>query len=317
MTTGTEATAALFGLSGAVFVEREGKILVLKRAMGEVTGGWYIPGGAVERGEHPETAARRELFEEAGLTPPGPLELVGVCPMRAYGAPLLQIAYACECPEGDVVLSEEHSGARWMDPEEYRKRYFDDAILEAVAERDANAAGLIRAVRDGVDEYLAWRAQRTLDRRLRTMRLTAEVYVVRGDEILLLKRRGGMGEGVWYLPGGIVEPQEDPRDTAVRETLEETGLRIEAPELLRVWSFVDPEHGLDVFHATYLARAARGEVTLSNEHSASRWMTPSAYSARFWSDEAASAAPEWARWMEQVRFNCDLVTARIETAAAI
>ena len=52
---------ALFGLSAAVYVQRDGKILVLKRAMGEATGGWYIPGGAVDPGEDVETL-RRDAF---------------------------------------------------------------------------------------------------------------------------------------------------------------------------------------------------------------------------------------------------------------
>jgi ADP-ribose pyrophosphatase YjhB (NUDIX family) len=50
-------TRALFGLSAAVFAQRDGKILILKRAVGEATGGWYLPGGAVEAGEDIEAGA--------------------------------------------------------------------------------------------------------------------------------------------------------------------------------------------------------------------------------------------------------------------
>src|SRR5262245_21378803 len=106
----------LFALSAAVFAERDGQILLLKRAGGAMTGGWYLPGGAVDAGETVEEAARRELFEESGLTPSGPLSCVAVAHMHVYGYESLQVTYAAECAAGEVVLSHEHSAARWIDP---------------------------------------------------------------------------------------------------------------------------------------------------------------------------------------------------------
>jgi 8-oxo-dGTP pyrophosphatase MutT (NUDIX family) len=153
-------TPPLFALSAATFVERQGKILLLKRAAGEATGAWYIPGGAVDPGETVEEAARRELLEEAGLVPSGPLTCIGVVHMHVYGYPSLQVVYACECADGDVAVSAEHHAARWMDPVEYRERYFGDEALaaaEAVSERYGE---MIRNVRANVDEYLRWRAMR-------------------------------------------------------------------------------------------------------------------------------------------------------------
>jgi ADP-ribose pyrophosphatase YjhB (NUDIX family) len=136
------------------------------------------------------------------------------------------------------------------------------------------------------------------------LRLTAEMYLFRGYEILILKRRGAVGDGVWYLPGGIVEQREDPMDAAVRETLEETGLRAKGVELLRVWSYADPQDGHDIFHATYAALATDGEVAISEEHSAARWMTPAAYCERFWNEATERAVPQWSDWMRKVRANC-------------
>jgi 8-oxo-dGTP pyrophosphatase MutT (NUDIX family) len=136
------------------------------------------------------------------------------------------------------------------------------------------------------------------------LRLTAEMYLFRGDEMLVLKRAGAVGRGIWYLPGGIVEPREDPKEAAIRETLEETGLRAVGAELLRVWSYADPVDGHDIFHATYAALAEDGEVVISDEHSAARWMTPSAYCGRFWDEATERAAPQWSDWMHKVRANC-------------
>src|SRR6185436_21105849 len=101
------------------------------RAAGEALGSWYLPGGAVDPGETVEMSASRELFEESGLVPAGPLICVGVVHMHVYGHESLQVLYRCECPSGDVVLSPEHSGARWIDPVAYRDRYFNNEVLDS------------------------------------------------------------------------------------------------------------------------------------------------------------------------------------------
>src|ERR1700682_3331701 len=105
----TQFSVPLFALSAAVFAERDGQILILKRAVGEAVGSWYLPGGAVDAGETVEEGARRELREECGLEP-GPLTCVAVAHMHVYGQDSLQVLYRCACPRGEVVLSDEHSG---------------------------------------------------------------------------------------------------------------------------------------------------------------------------------------------------------------
>ena len=54
-------------VAGIVFLfDKEGKVLLQKRADDHT---WCVPGGAMELGETPEEAARRETFEESGLLP--------------------------------------------------------------------------------------------------------------------------------------------------------------------------------------------------------------------------------------------------------
>jgi ADP-ribose pyrophosphatase YjhB (NUDIX family) len=55
----------LVGVS--VFVtDNEGRLLLVRHSYG--SGGWAIPGGGMSPREHPESAARREIAEEAGCT---------------------------------------------------------------------------------------------------------------------------------------------------------------------------------------------------------------------------------------------------------
>lgn len=151
---GPELPKAYF-LSAATYVERDGKILLLKRAGGEGNGLWWIPGGAVERDERPEDAARRELLEEAGIAPTGPLRVIGVFPQHVYGADTYCVTYACESDEGDVTVSNEHTAARWIDPVDYRVRYFSDAVIASLG--DPALRQLVTDIRDDLDRYIQWK----------------------------------------------------------------------------------------------------------------------------------------------------------------
>lgn len=51
------------------------------------------------------------------------------------------------------------------------------------------------------------------------------VIVVKDQDILLVKRLGAY-EGMWCIPCGHLEWNEDVRDAAIREAYEETGLKI-------------------------------------------------------------------------------------------
>ncbi len=149
-----------YGIATSVFAQRKGQILILKRAVGAATGSWYTPGGALDPGETPEVCAVRELEEETGLVPTGPVELFGIIPMFVYERDTFLIHYACDCEEGEVVLSDEHSAARWIDPREYRAKFFSEENVRKVEAAHAGAGSMARSVKIGLDTYLDWQGRK-------------------------------------------------------------------------------------------------------------------------------------------------------------
>jgi 8-oxo-dGTP diphosphatase len=57
------------------------------------------------------------------------------------------------------------------------------------------------------------------------------LFVVRDGEILLIRKKRGLGAGKINGPGGRIEPGETALDAAVRETREELGIEALSPEL--------------------------------------------------------------------------------------
>jgi 8-oxo-dGTP pyrophosphatase MutT (NUDIX family) len=115
----------------------------------------------------------------------------------------------------------------------------------------------------------------------------ASVIVLRDDpfEVLLLRRsaKSSFVPGAWVFPGGMADDGEDLVTTAVRETLEETGLRLDRNALVLTSRWITPE-GLPKRFDTwfYLAAVERdAEVTIDGtEIVESIWLTPKQALAR-------------------------------------
>ncbi|HYN33598.1 MAG TPA: NUDIX domain-containing protein [Ilumatobacteraceae bacterium] len=150
-----EFEPARFALSAVVYAERGDEILLLQRAEGSAMAGqWFLPGGFVEPGELPEEGARRELLEEGGVRIDGDLEIVGCYPMYVYGYDMLQISYRGRAADGDVTISHEHDGARWVKASDMRALLSDEVITDMAGGND-DVARLLAHIRTDLDRYLA------------------------------------------------------------------------------------------------------------------------------------------------------------------
>jgi 8-oxo-dGTP pyrophosphatase MutT (NUDIX family) len=112
----------------AVIRDDDGRLLLQEKSSGQ---GWSLPAGAIEPGESPEQAVRREVLEETGLHIE-PREILGV-----FGG----AGYRCVYPNGDAVEFTvvvfrcevtSHSG-RPLDPETRSLRYYHEREMPPMA----------------------------------------------------------------------------------------------------------------------------------------------------------------------------------------
>jgi ADP-ribose pyrophosphatase YjhB (NUDIX family) len=102
---------------------------------------------------------------------------------------------------------------------------------------------------------------------------------MRGRWWLAAIRPQGKPEGVWALPKGLIDEGEDARTTAVREVLEETGVRGEAVGRLGDVRYVYSRAGDRIFKIVvfYLVRALGGRIgeiepAMRREVAEARWL---------------------------------------------
>lgn len=135
-----------------------------------------------------------------------------------------------------------------------------------VAVQDALDDMLGRAtppVRDRFKELTAGQQRDGLAGHAQALRVAISV-VLRGQEVLLVRRRDD-GAGIsWQFPAGVIKPGERAEDVAVRETLAETGVHCSVRG--QIGSRLHPTTGVycDYFACDYLAGDAENRDTVEN-----------------------------------------------------
>lgn len=103
------------------------------------------------------------------------------------------------------------------------------------------------------------------------------VYALRGDQVLLMHRQQEPNLGLWIAPGGKVEMNEAPYETARREMLEETGLIVDALEWKGFCTEVSPLDDWQWMLFIYVTRQFHGELTPNHREGKLAWITRHEY----------------------------------------
>ena len=90
------------------------------------------------------------------------------------------------------------------------------------------------------------------------------MFVKNGDQVLLIRKKRGLGAGKINGPGGKIEPGESARDGAIRETQEEVGITALDPVAMGELHFQFTD-GLGIHVTVFVATRFEGEAIETDE----------------------------------------------------
>jgi 8-oxo-dGTP diphosphatase len=118
---------AIPGVQG--LLERDGRVLLARRAHEPRRGHWDIPGGFLDEREDPVDGLRREFREETGLEVE-PVELLRIDIEPYDGRHVFSVTYVVR-GEGEPVAADDVDELRWFAPDELPEMAFpgqDDVL---------------------------------------------------------------------------------------------------------------------------------------------------------------------------------------------
>lgn len=119
----------LFYVGQKAFIQKEGKVLVLKDRNGNLD----FPGGKIQEGEtNYNKSIKREVFEETGLNitigePFYRWSFIGTQKKHIFA-----IGFICKYVSGEVCLSKEHTDYKWVSKDAYKELENDSEDFKAL-----------------------------------------------------------------------------------------------------------------------------------------------------------------------------------------
>ena len=101
--------------------------------------------------------------------------------------------------------------------------------------------------------------------------LATLVYALYDDQVLMLYRHKEPNLGLWIAPGGKIDPNESPRECAIRELYEETELRAINPELRAIVTEVSPDPDWQWLMFIYRTEVEAGKVNGDDREGRLQW----------------------------------------------
>ncbi len=95
-------------------------------------------------------------------------------------------------------------------------------------------------------------------------KVSAAVQIVKDHQLLLVQRGIEPWKGAWYMPAGYLEVDENPKDCAAREALEETGFVVRVSDLVGIYTYEDDPRGNGVV-LLYAGEIIGGEIRANDE----------------------------------------------------
>jgi len=192
-------------LTTTIILNKDKKILLIKRANKPFKDQWGLPGGKLDRNESLVESVRREIQEELGFLP---LEIKLLKSFK-FTEPDCAIVHMYYTQYNGIIIpnKKEIADYKWSD-------------LENVGSFEPFPPNHRTVI-----NYFIKKNAMNVD--YITAKVSVNCIIVKNNKLLLVQQnRPEKAKGKWSIPGGKVNKGETFKEAIIRETKEETGLDV-------------------------------------------------------------------------------------------